>query len=107
MTEQMRALQRQHPKTELPEQLLPLLVRFRDIEISCPLSRSTPRISQQRLDRASFRRATIEITDDEITAGITARLKWLKDLRGRYLGHFGSKDAPLGLHAGNFQKGTD
>jgi hypothetical protein len=48
---------------------------------------------------------SIEITDEPITSSIEQRLNWLKPLNGSYLdGGFTSKDAPLGLHAGNFKR---
>ncbi len=49
---------------------------------------------------------TIEITDAPVTWGaLNTYLPWLEGLKGAYLNgsHLGSKDVPLGLHAGNFQ----
>jgi hypothetical protein len=49
----------------------------------------------------------LELTDEPVTEGaVEAVLRWLEKLNGRYL-HGGetSRDAPLGLHGGNFKSG--
>jgi hypothetical protein len=106
---QMRTLKQRKPKAEIPFQLLPLLVRFRDIDNPTSVEQVDPNnLSASFGHGVSLRRATIEITDDPVTTGIEARLKWLKNLGGRYLGnHFTSANAPLGLHAGNFKMGAN
>jgi hypothetical protein len=51
--EQMRAQKKQRPNAELPIDLLPMLVRFRDISDPLPSKRSIRRISQKPSVRAS------------------------------------------------------
>jgi len=49
---------------------------------------------------------TIEMSDDSVLWEIDEWLLWLDDLKGGYLhGGFTSRNAPLGLHAGNFKRG--
>jgi len=49
---------------------------------------------------------TFEITDEPVTRKIDDILLWLNGLNGHYLhGGMTSREAPLGLHAGNFKKG--
>ncbi|MGH1404918.1 MAG: hypothetical protein ACRBDL_11835, partial [Alphaproteobacteria bacterium] len=50
---------------------------------------------------------SLEMTRAPMTVGVVGhRLKWLQELGGNYLhGGITSKNAPLGLHEGNFQKG--
>ncbi len=57
-------------------------------------------------DGVTLKDVTIEITDAPMTWGpLNTYLPWLEGLKGAYLNgsHFGSRDVPLGLHAGNFQ----
>lgn len=51
---------------------------------------------------------TIETTDDPVTIGVVNEyLPWLAGLNGGYLsGKPTGRNSPLGLHAGNFQKGV-
>ena len=106
---QMRTLKQRKPKAEIPIQLLPLLVRFRDIDNPTSVEQVDPsNLSVSFGPGVLLRRATIEITDNPVTTGIETRLKWLKGLGGRYLGNNStSADAPLGLHAGNFKMGAN
>ncbi len=106
---QILMLKQTKPKAEIPFQLLPLLVRFRDTGDPTSVEQVDPNnLSASFGPGVSLRRATIEITDDPVTTGIETRLKWLKELGGRYLGnHFTSANAPLGLHAGNFKTGAN
>jgi hypothetical protein len=106
---QMRVLKQRKPKADIPFQLLSLLVRFRDIDNPASVEQVDPNnLSASFGPGVSLRRATIEITDDPVTTGIEAKLKWLKGLGGRYLGnHPTSANAPLGLHAGNFRLGAN
>lgn len=49
----------------------------------------------------------MEMTDQPITWGIEQWLPWLSALKGSYLhGDISSREAPLGLHVGNFRKGN-
>jgi hypothetical protein len=49
---------------------------------------------------------TIEMTDEPVTWQIEKVLGWLDGLHGHYLhGGMTSREAPLGLHAGNFRTG--
>jgi hypothetical protein len=102
---QLRVLKARHPKTAISSSLIPMLVRFRNI-----VDPMTVEVVDPDNLQASFgpgvilKTATIEITDDPVSTGIDKVLPWLQGLNGRYLGgFFTSKDAPLGLHAGNFQ----
>ena len=49
---------------------------------------------------------TIEMTEEPVTTGIEKQLGWLEGLHGSYLhGGTTSREAPLGLYAGNFKTG--
>ncbi len=51
---------------------------------------------------------TIEMTDEPVTSVVDKILPWLKDLNGHYLhGGMTSRQAPLGLHGGNFRTGEN
>jgi hypothetical protein len=72
-------LNRRLPKTEFAFELLPLLVRFRDIADP----KSVERVDPDDLEKSfgpgvRLKRATIEITDDAVTTGIEKRLGWLQ-----------------------------
>jgi hypothetical protein len=92
---------------DLASNNLPLLVRFRDIKEPMTVERVDPNdLTPSFGSGAYLRQATLEITRDPVTAGIEGKLPWLKALKGGYLHDgFTSRDAPLGLHAGDFQKG--
>jgi hypothetical protein len=80
----MRALKRQRPNAELPIDLFPMLVRFRDISDPLSVEKVDPaNLSATLGPGVTLRRATIEITDDPVTTGIEERLPWLKELEKR------------------------
>jgi hypothetical protein len=82
--EQMRGLQKQGPKTELPSRLLPMLVRFRDINDPKTVEQVDPQnLAASFGPGVSLRRVTMEITDDSVTGGIEQELPWLADLLKR------------------------
>ncbi|NOJ43015.1 hypothetical protein [Bradyrhizobium australiense] len=106
-------------KVELPLTNLPLLVRFRDLNAPLTVERVNPLDLESSFGTGvKLVRATLEIvpagiwplnqfgwTGEPITTGLAERLPWLKNLKGGYLGGgFTSKDAPLGLHEGNFER---
>jgi hypothetical protein len=79
---QIRMLQRERPRREVPPEYLPMLVRFRDINDPKSIEQVDPaNFSATTAAGIELRRATIEITDDPITTGIAARLPWLADLK--------------------------
>lgn len=94
-------------RVEVPPIGLPLLVRFRDINDPKTVERVDPNDLTSSFGSGVYLRgATLEITRDPVTIGIEGKLPWLKALKGGYLhGGFTSRDAPLGLHAGDFQRG--
>ena len=55
----------------------------------------------------TLKQVIIEITDEPVTSDIEKWLPWLDDLNGHYLhGGSTSRNAPLGLEAGNFKRGN-
>lgn len=114
----IRQLARLSGKVNLPLANLPLLVRFRDL--NDPLT--VERVDPQNLEAAfgpgvKLTGATLEIVaanswplrvfgflSEPITRGIEAKLGWLRQLKGGYLhGGSTSRNAPFGLHGGNFK----
>ena len=82
--EQMRMLNKLHPKADLPIALLPMLIRFRDINDP----RSVEKLDPNTLESAfgpsvHWRGATIEIVRDPPTGGISQRLAWFQDWEKR------------------------
>jgi hypothetical protein len=54
----------------------------------------------------SIKEVTLEMTSDSIESVVDSKLPWLNGLNGSYLhGGTTSRNAPLGLHAGNFKEG--
>jgi hypothetical protein len=107
-------------KVELPLTSLPLLVRFRDMDDPMTVERIDPLDLEKsfgpdvRLTRASLEivpagiwpLSWIGITGEPITNDIEERLRWLAGTKGGYLdGGFTSRNAPLGLHGGDFKTG--
>jgi hypothetical protein len=99
---------------------LPLLVRFRDInnpmtvEKVHPLNLETSFGPGVKLTSATLEIAPagiwpfswLGITGEPITNNIEERLHWLAGTKGGYLdGGFTSRNAPLGLHGGDFKTG--
>ena len=54
----------------------------------------------------NLKNVTVEITDEPVTWKIEKILPWMYKIKGGYInGEFTSRNAPLGLHGGNFKKG--
>lgn len=117
--ESLKKLRGLSGKRELPLESLPLLVRFRDINDPMTVERVNPlNIAERFGSGAKLVRATLEIVPagiwpfnllgimgEPVTTGIRARLNWLRRLNGGYLdGAFSSRNAPLGLHGGDFER---
>jgi hypothetical protein len=117
--EGVKQVRRLSGKRELPLESLPLLVRFRDINDPMTVERVNPLNIAERFGAgAKLVRATLEIaptgiwplnvfgiTGEAVTAGIQGKLNWLRRLNGGYLdGAFSSRNAPLGLHGGDFER---
>jgi len=92
-------------RTELKPEQFPLLVRFRNIDNPKTVEAVDPyKFSIIFGEGTSVKAITIEMTEDPITYNIDRHLKWLSKLSGSYLhGGSTSRDAPLGLHGGDFQ----
>lgn len=116
----IRQIRKLSGKVDLPLTNLPLLVRFRGLNAPTTVERVNPLDLEPNFGAgAKLVRATLEIvpagiwpfnnygfTGEPITIGIEKSLPWLKNLKGGYLGGgFTSRDAPLGLHGGNFERG--
>jgi hypothetical protein len=95
-------------RKEVATEDLPLLVRFRDINDPKSVEQVNPDDLATSFGRGVYlKRATVEITKEPVTTGITKRLAWLERLKGGYLhGGFTSRDAPLGLQGGDLKRGT-
>jgi hypothetical protein len=110
-------------KTELPFSRLPLLVRFRDVDDPKTVERVDPNdLAASFGPGVRLVRATVEIVPAgwwpfnalgwpgalagvPVTVGIETKLGWLAELRGGYLhGGSTSRNAPFGLHGGDFQR---
>jgi hypothetical protein len=64
-------------RAELPRQLMPMLVRFRDIADPRSVEAVDPGDLASAFGRGvQLRRITVEITDDAVTEGIVRRLPW-------------------------------
>jgi hypothetical protein len=104
---------------------LPLLVRFRDINDPKTVERVDPanlsaafgpgvRLTAARIETVPSGLWPFNLFDlpgpqalfgVPITRGIEQRLGWLQALQGTYLhGGFTSRDAPMGLHGGDFKR---
>ena len=69
---------RRKPTGELPFEDLPLLVRFRDLTDPTSIESVDPfELARSYGAGVTLKRATVEITDDPITTGITKNLPWL------------------------------
>jgi len=104
-------------KKVLSTDTYPMFVRFRDLTDPFSVERVNV-VEDARTNKpglaidgiplgkdVTVREVTIEITDAPVTIAIDKLLPWLKELHGGYLnGGFGSRGAPLGLHAGNFER---
>jgi hypothetical protein len=82
--EQMRTLNKLRPKTHLPTTLLPMLVRFRNINNPGSVEKVDPDNFAAIFGAGvKLQRAAIEITQDPVTTGISRRLPWLDALAKR------------------------
>jgi hypothetical protein len=92
-------------ETQIPFEMLPMLVRFRDISDPMTVERVEPDDLETSFGAGvKFVAASVEITNDEVTTGIDKRLGWLAALRGNYLdGGITNRNAPLNLHGGDFK----
>lgn len=85
----------------------PKLVRF--INLADP--KTVQEVSYDDLaasfgEGVNFKEITIEMTDEPVTWEIEKWLPWLGNVKGKYLhGGSTSRNAPLGLHTGNFKVG--
>ncbi|NOJ47816.1 hypothetical protein [Bradyrhizobium archetypum] len=116
--EGIKQLRRLSGKRELPLGSLPMLVRFRDMNDPLTAERVRPDIAEQFGSGARLTRATLEIvptgiwpfnsfgiSGEQLTRVVQGRLSWLHRLNGGYIdGEFTSRNAPLGLHGGDFQR---
>jgi hypothetical protein len=88
-----------------PDDRLPKLVRFRDVNDQMTVEKVNPSNLEASFGSGvKLVKVMIEMTKDNLTTGIEQRLVWLNSLHGRYLG--GAKttaDSPLGLHEGDFR----
>ena len=103
----MRGLAKSKPKTQIPLDILPMLVRFRDIADP----KSVERVDPNNLAAAfgpgvTLKRATLEITDQPITTGIEKRLGWLRGMMTNIDGTSvtTSNALPNTLNSGDFRK---
>ncbi len=77
----LRRLKVQHPKTDLPFDLLPMLVRFRDVNDPGSVEQVDPNdLASAFGPGVTLRKANIAITDDPVTTGIEQKLNWLPNL---------------------------
>jgi hypothetical protein len=84
----------------------PRLVYFSDMSNPRSVKEIDPRNMDASFgDGVSIKDIIIEITDEPVTVGIDKWLPWLNEIGGKYLhGSHTSREAPLGLHGGNFRK---
>lgn len=76
--ETVRALGRVSGKADVPAELMPFMVRFRDINDPKTVEHVIPNnLAASFGPGVKLVKATIEITDDQVTAGIEKKLTWL------------------------------
>ena len=106
--QELRQLRAVTDKAELDFTLLPMLVRFHDINDPKTVERVDPNnLAASFGPGVKLVKATIEITRDPVTTGITNRLTWLRSLKGGYLdGRFSGGGPELSniLHGGDLKK---
>lgn len=112
--EAVRVLRRASGQADIPQNLLPFMVRFRDLNDP----KSVQRVDPNNLE-ASFGlgvklvKATIEITGDRVTTGIERHLTWLpnfydKRLDGDRTGYSGAENKLANsLSSGDFKSSRD
>jgi hypothetical protein len=116
----LRQVQHLSGKREVPLTSLPLMVRFRDLNNPMTIEKLDPLDLEKSFGPATkLNRATLEIVSsgiwpfnvlgisgEPITNNIEQRLRWLGGTKGGYLrGGSTSRNAPLGLHGGDFKTG--
>ena len=75
----MKQLAATKPKADLPPDILPMLVRFRDINDPKTVERVDPNNLAAAFGQGvRLARASIEITNDPVTTGIEKKLPWLR-----------------------------
>jgi len=78
----MRILERQRPARDLAFNLVPMVVRFRDLRDPTSVEQLNPSdFARVFGPTVVLRRATIQITSDPVTTGIESRLPWLSRLK--------------------------
>jgi hypothetical protein len=112
--ESLERVIRNRPKVEVPFELLPLLVRFRDINDPKTVEPVDPNnLAASFGPGVKLVAATVEVTDDPLTIGIDRTLPWLPELRAEHSSLDGDVsmlrkiDAPLEnqLGSGEFMHG--
>ncbi|MCA1533855.1 hypothetical protein I6F21_14935 [Bradyrhizobium sp. NBAIM03] len=79
---QVRLLREQHPHRVLKVDEIPMLVRFRDHNDPKSVEQIDPKnLAATFGDGVLLRDVAIEVTQDPLTAGIQAKLPWLKDMK--------------------------
>ena len=119
-TESLKKLWSLSGKRELSFDKLPKLARFRDINDPMTVEAVNPfNVAESFGADARLVSATLEIvptgywplnlfgiTGDPLTTGIQQRLTWLRRLNGGHLdGGSSSRNAPMELHGGDFERG--
>lgn len=78
----LRKLKAQQPTADLPFDLLPMLVRFRDLNDPTSVEQVQPNdLAAAFGPGVQLKKATIAITDDPVTTGIEHKLPWLVGLQ--------------------------
>jgi hypothetical protein len=78
----LRELKALHPTADLPFDLLPMLVRFRDLSDPASVEQVQPNdLAAAFGPGVELKKATIAITDDPVTTGIEHKLPWLAGLQ--------------------------
>jgi hypothetical protein len=105
LTQWIGTLVKQTEERELPSKAYPMLVSFADISDPTSVYEVAPDDFEARFGEGyALKRMTLQVTDEAVTEGVEDLLLWLKNLEGGYLqGGITSKNAPLGLHGGNFK----
>jgi hypothetical protein len=77
----MKILQRERPRRDIPLSLIPMLVRFRNLNDPKSVEQVDPaNLAGAFGSGVSLRKVTIEITDDRATDGIETKLPWLSTI---------------------------
>lgn len=120
VTDGLRQIQRLSGKRELPLTSLPMLVRFRDFGNPMTIEKVDPYdLGRSFGPGVKLNRATLEIVSSgiwplnrlglsgkSVTNQLQQKLPWLAGTKGGYLdGGFTSRNAPFGLHGGDFKTG--